>query len=455
MNHDGETRRSRSRCWIPSLLLGLLAGCGGDESGSPLPDEPSNIVLVTIDTLRTDRVGVHGSELRLTPHIDELGRRSAVFDHAITPIATTTPAHASVFTGLYPRLHGVRWNGDRLSDDYQTLAERLVDAGYETAAFIGLPGMIVRGNLGQGFQTASDTAESALEVRPGIEVNLLALRWLEEPRKEPFFLWVHYYEVHSPYRLTQHARRHLGSYAGPLADGATVEEFYSYGKPELPATLENREALTALYDGEVVEADRLVGNVVSELRNQGRLDNTVIIVTSDHGQLLGEHERVGHGFQVWEEVLRVPLIVHDPYATEPRRVGRRVGLIDLFPTILEYARLPAPEDALGRSLVGDIHGDVVEEPFLLAEICTGREEKGTVAVMRGRLKVVVSNDGTQAFDLEEDPFEGNPLGGDRPPIFQRLEEVGETHRTFETSGTALEDLDPEMLEHLRSLGYVR
>ena len=240
-----------------------------------------------------------------------------------------------------------------------------------------------------------------------------------------------------------------------LSDGATVDEFYSYGESELPATEENRRVLTVLYDGEVVEADRLVGNVMSELRNQRRLDNTVVIVTSDHGQLLGEHERVGHGFQVWEEVLRVPLIVHDPYAPEPRHIERRVGLIDLFPTILEYARLPEPEGAMARSLVDDIHGDVVEEPLLLAEICTGREEKGTVAVLRGRHKIVVSNDGMQAFDLEEDPLEGNPLGESRPAIFQRLEEVAETHRTFETSGTALEDLDPEMLEHLRALGYIR
>jgi arylsulfatase A-like enzyme len=455
MDRDGETKRSRWRRSVASALLGLLAGCGGGDSGSPLPDEPSNIVLFTIDTLRTDRVGAHGSERRLTPHIDELAQKSAVFDYAVTPIATTTPAHASIFTGLYPRLHGVRWNGDRLSDDHQTLAERLADAGYETAAFIALTEMIVHGNLGQGFQAASDTPESPFKIRPGVEVNRLALRWLEEPREEPFFLWVHYYEVHSPYRLTPHARRRLGSYSGSLADGAGVHEFYSYGKPELPATPENRRVLTALYDGEVVEADRLIGNAVSELRNQGRLDNTVIIVTSDHGQLLGEHERVGHGFQVWEEALRVPLIVHDCYASEPRRIRRRVGLIDLFPTILEYARLPAPENAPGRSLVRDIHGDAVEETFLLAEIATGREEQGTVAVMQGQHKIVVSNDGTRAFDLEEDPSERNPLAGEHPPIFQRLEEVAETHRTFETSGRAVEDLDPEMLEHLRSLGYVR
>jgi arylsulfatase A-like enzyme len=137
------------------------------------------------------------------------------------------------------------------------------------------------------------------------------------------------------------------------------------------------------------------------------------------------------------------------------RIANRVGLIDLFPTILEYARLPEPEGIFGRSLVGDVHGRKSEEPLFLAEICTGREEKGTVAVMRGPHKLVVSDDGHQAYDLTADPAEATPLSTELPPVFERLLKVAESHRAVESEGTPIEDLDPEMLEHLRSLGYVR
>jgi arylsulfatase len=415
-------------------------------------------VLVTIDTLRDDRVGVYGDTNGLTPNIDALARGATVFERAVSPIATTTPAHASLFTGVYPRRHGVRWNGGRLDDSFRTLAEQLSAAGYDTAAFIAMPSMIRQGNLGQGFATTSEAVPLPLEIRPGAEVNRLAIEWLSGDRSRPFFVWIHYFEVHSPYRLTRHAAENLADYDGPYASGASVDLFYAYGTHLAPATPENRRAINALYDGEVVETDLLVGEILETLDDRGLADDTVVIVTSDHGQLLGERDTVGHGFKVWEPAIRIPLVIRDPRAPGPSRIRDRVGLIDLFPTILEYARLDAPEGISARSLVPDVRGTPGEEASYLVEIRSaerGMPEKGTVAVLKGDRKLVVSSDGVQAYDLATDPAEEHPLPPDADDVFWRLKTVAEMHRAIEPGTPANETIDPEVIEHLRTLGYIR
>jgi len=184
-----------------ALLTVLSAGCAGEsETDGSQPDRPS-IVLITIDTLRADRVGEYNCPKGLTPNLDALALKSVVFMNAITPIATTAPAHASLFTGKYPRVHRVRWNGDQLSGEHRTLAELLNAAGYDTAAFIAWPNMIKRNGLGRGFMYRGGERGSKLKIRPGVAVNSMAGKWLEDTPGKPFFMWIHYFEVHSPYRL--------------------------------------------------------------------------------------------------------------------------------------------------------------------------------------------------------------------------------------------------------------
>jgi len=413
---------------------------------------------VTIDTLRADRVGAYGCPEAISPTIDALAKGGAEFENAVTTIATTTPAHASLFTGLYPREHGVRWTGGRLDDRFMTLAERLGAGGYETAAFIAMPSMIRQGNLGQGFLTTSEGPTTPIDIRPGADVNRLALEWLARPHEKPFFLWLHYFEVHSPYRLTRFAKENLEGYTGPYAEGASVEMFYAFGTALAPPTPENRRAINVLYDGEVVESDALVAEIVSSLEGHGMLDDSVLIVTSDHGQALGERDAVGHGYKVWEEAIRIPLVIVDPFAPGPIRIPGRVGLIDLFATILDYGHQPIPEGTTARSLVPDVRGTPGVEASYLAEVRVaqrGVEEKDTVAVMKGEHKLIVSKEGVEAFDLASDPAEVHPLSPSADEMFYRLKLVGEMHQAKGRRGPSNEPIDPEILEHLRTLGYIR
>jgi choline-sulfatase len=424
------------------LLAAVLQGCAPEGP-------PPNIVVITIDTLRADRVGAPG----LTPHIDALAAESAVFENAITPIGTTGPAHASLFTGLYPRAHGVRWNCDRLRKKFPTLAGMLSENGYETAAFVSWPHLIKEVKLGRGFEVRSDNRDTPPHVRPGAAVNRKAAEWLDKARERPFFLWLHYYEVHTPYRLTDHARKQFEGYDGPYAEGATTDLFHAYGSKELPATAENRAAMNILYDGEVVEADLLVEEVLKKLESSGLRNDTVIVVTSDHGQLLGEHGTRGHGGRVWEEVLRIPLVVHDPRRDERPRIATRVSLLDLFPTVLEYARLPIPEDTPGRSLVSAIRGEPLGETLYLAETRTSDQFPQLVAAMEGPRKVIVASEGVRAFDLQSDPAEEEPVSFGRSDVLAKLARIAKVVLETGSSTPSSEGLDEETLEHLRSLGY--
>ncbi len=450
MNNGSDNALSAVPAW-PILLLLLLLATGSCNRRQP----PPNIVLITIDTLRTDRVGACGSESELTPRLDQLAGESAVFLNAVSPIGTTTPAHASIFTGLYPRVHGVRRNGHRLANRHETLAERLQKAGYDTAAFVAAPEMLRGANLKQGIVSHNRFSREIWETRPGSVVNRETIQWLGRAGSRPFYLWLHYFEVHAPYRLTPHTEQHLRDMNRTLAQEISVQKFFSYGKPGgLPPTDENRRYLSTYYDGEVLEVDSLTGEIIDTLIRLEHYDNTVIIVTADHGQHLGEHDRVGHGFSIWEEALRVPLIVRDPQSRTSPRSDLRVGLIDLFPTILDYAGLTPPEETPGRSLVQDIRGNSGPVTPYFGESRIGRDGKDPVAVMSGKRKLVLSADGVMAFDLEADPGETEPLPLPLPTEYAELLELARQHRDLGREAPRPKPVDADTLNRLKNLGYV-
>lgn len=437
-----------------ALLFAFLSwGC---SSEAEVPKGPPNIVLVTLDTLRADRVGGDHS---LTPSIDAFASHSTVFAGAITPIATTGPAHSSLFTGLRPRTHTVRWNGDSLPDKFATLATLLSETGYDTAAFVSMPMLINGTKLGRGFATTSEEGPYQEATRPGTEVNQFAKEWLKAPRNKPFFLWLHYFEVHSPYRLTTHAKQHLGNYAGFFANGASVDDLYSIrtGYPgDKHWSERNLAAINTLYDGEVVEADKLIADLLSALgisaKQSGPKDNTVVILTADHGQVLGEHHAFGHGFMTWEEALRVPLIIHDPHA-EAREIDERVSLIDLFPTILDYARIPLPQVAVGRSLQPAVRGAELPRTLYLAETRKGTREQQAIVALEGSNKVVLGYERAGAFNLATDPHELRPMPVESSLEFERLAKIALEYFTQEPTAGQQDKPDQERLDELRSLGY--
>ncbi len=287
-----------------------------------------NVVLVTLDTTRADRLGCYGYAPARTPNLDALAHRGALFTQAATTVPLTQPAHSSILTGMYPTYHGMRVNGGTaLAASQVTLAEALSEKGYETAAFIGAFVLDGRWGLNQGFDLYDDKFDLGkykhLDLgsvqRPGNLVVDAALGWMEGHKQAPFFAWVHLYDPHVPYEPPE---PFLSQFAGRGVEG--------------------------LYDGEIAFADAQVGRLLAWLKRNGLDERTVVVVAGDHGEGLGSHGEGTHGYFVYDYALHVPLIVAAPFP-ELRgvRVESQVSLVDVFPTVLALGGIEPPPTSRG------------------------------------------------------------------------------------------------------------
>ncbi len=465
--------------------------------------ERLNVLLVSIDTLRADRLSAAGYARATSPHIDRLAADGLRFTQAITTAPWTTPAHMSLFTGLYPSTHRVTTRPQvtpvrRLSASVPTLAELLRAHGYATQAWTGGGTLGAGYGFDQGFEVYE---EGALKLTPAARADVLAR--LGELSVAPFFFFVHTFEVHAPYTRTRYVEARLS--AAARADWQArfdLEWRQRPGRRALapdaplegpagalsPAALARRQALlregiegllrrhglwnarsaSDLYDGGVHAADDFVGELVAALRRLGLHERTLVIVTSDHGEEFGEHDPArfwdAHCQPLYDELLRVPLIVRLPGG--PRGVSeRQVGLVDVAPTVLDALGLPVPVDMQGHSL---LRPDARRESLALAEAtCSGPERKA----LRGQgVKYVAgfdagADDGVpltprtqQLFDLSRDPGERRDLAASdsaradalRATLLARVRELRGRARGGESGA-----LDAEALERLRALGYVR
>ncbi|MGK7294984.1 MAG: sulfatase [Candidatus Wenzhouxiangella sp. M2_3B_020] len=449
------------------VVIGMLvAGCGSEPTGRDRP----NVIVVSIDTLRADRVAGYGYPEMLTPNVERLVRGGVVFEHAIAPTGTTWPSHASMLTGLYPRYHGVRSNTHKLEIGMKSIAELLRSGGYETGSFVSFKGMHFLCGLDRGFDAASDRdrrepGEGA--IRDGRETTDLALSWLDSAAGEaPMFLWLHLFEPHGPYDLTEYSRRWMAEtgYDGILAEnGATMDLLLKHTK-EIIEREEDREALNKLYDGEVMLADRYFGEILARLEALGELENSVVVFTSDHGQGLGEQGRMGHGPVLWEEVLQVPLVVRDFRApATARTVAETVGLVDIAPTVAELALdVPLP-GSQGRSLVPALNGEAMDPVDYLAEVALQPEDQvgdwydpDALAVYSQGLKFVFRKDTRRVFEIGDEPVVARPL--QQPDSVSAMGEfarsVAEEFLAGEMTPSDAE-LTESDIEALRSLGYIQ
>ena len=306
--------------------------------GSPVraSERPSyDVILITLDTLRPDHLGCYGYTAIQTPHIDQLAATGARFTQAFTPVPVTLPSHTSLMTGSFPLATGVHdFSGNRVPPGAATLAKILRDHGYSTAAFIGAPVLDSRFGLNQGFETYFDhfqlggMEEVHLDAmkRPGNQVVDEALKWLSHRPSQPMFLWVHLYDAHSPYRPP-----------------APYAERYP-GRP---------------YDGEIAFADAQVGRLVAALSQQGRLEKSLVVLVSDHGESLGEHGEKTHGFFVYNSTLHIACLVKVP-AAAPRVISDEVSLVDVMPTVLQALEISIPPTVQGRSLLSLVEGHAAE-----------------------------------------------------------------------------------------------
>lgn len=316
-----------------SAVWAASAGCHG---GRPRQQPRPNVLLITLDTTRADRLGCYGYGPARTPQIDRLAAEGVRAADAVTAAPITLPSHATILTGLYPPAHGVRDNGTyALGDDATTLAERLHQAGYRTQAIVSALVLNRRYNLAQGFDGYDDDLWSEnqpklflIRSRPGPRTAARAVRWLEgwseETPRRPFFLWMHLFDAHQPYTV-------------PAA------ERLRYPTP---------------YDAEIAVLDRAVGEVVDELRHQGILDDTLVVLTADHGESLSEHGEKTHALFIYDATVRVPLLLRYPRELPAGEVYQGpVRTVDIAPTVLSILGLAGGAEMQGRDLVAAFRGD--------------------------------------------------------------------------------------------------
>lgn len=443
---------------IAGLLL--LPACAA-------PTTPPDIVLVTLDCVRADRLSAYGGSPDVAPNLDRLAEQGTVFEHAHTAIGTTFPSHTTMLTGLYPRYHGVRRNGHRLPDEATTVAELLSAIGYHTASFVAYGQMHYLGNLKQGFDAVSDPERppGRQGKRDGAETVRMAIDWLrgQPPRSDeggaPIFLWVHLFDAHGPYELTPYSRERLEGYEGLLADGASIGEL-RHRTRQILATPESRHALEVLYDGEVHKLDGHVGELVEAVRSIGRERDTVWIVAADHGQGLGENGHMGHGPVLWEEVLRVPFVIADMRRPTAARVATTVGLVDVMPTILDLAGFEKLPPVQGRSLAPALESGELAPATYFAEVKIedhppqGRRHEH-LAVYDGGLKLELdSARRNRLYELvEEPPGERQVQPEEHQEAMRRMLAIADTFLSQEAISHEAE-LVSDDIETLRALGYV-
>ncbi len=408
--------------------------------GPPRAAGQRNVLLITIDTLRADRVGADGTTNSLTPAIDRLAAGGALFEQAFSTSSWTLPALASVLTGQMPSQHGAGWPAgerDLLARSplppMPTLATALRARGYRTAAKVTNPYLALRYGLGAGFDehenvTLEAEATAALAhtlafraVRwlcpwllitdRGDTVTARALRWLDAHGHEPFLLWVHYIDPHAPY-TDPDADAHtsfrgdslLGRGAADPVPGPAPVDVARIRAGEVHLTAAGKRQLVALYDREVAYVDRQVARLLAALAHLGLERDTLVVLLSDHGEEFWEHGGVEHGHTFFDEVVRVPLILRGPGVPAGRRVGALTSLADVTPTILDLLGLPALPGVQGTSLAPFLRGDALARTAVAAESMLFGEE--ATAVRTAQHKYVRWGDGREElYDLGRDSGE--------------------------------------------------
>jgi arylsulfatase A-like enzyme len=400
------------------------------------PPAHRNVILISIDTLRADRVGVYGAYRPVTPAIDALAAGSVVFTEIWAPWPETSGSHMSLFTSRYPSEHGVMSFINTPPASMELLAERLRREGYLTRAFTEDGGVWAYAGFARGFSAYSEHRSPDFVRRGEAAVTFAnAAHWVEANRAHTFFLFIHTYQVHAPYTPP-------GDYQTLFAD--------------IPGRESNGQAGNALdYDREVRFTDDQVGAFLATLRRLDLSERTIVILTSDHGEEFGEHGSTGHGRTLHREVLQVPLIVSAQGLLPPARVTTPASLLDVAPSILNLLGLAADPEHRGVSLVATARGTAAhaDRPiFSEVDRVERNEPVRFVAVRdRGRGAITDLRDGSTRCYGTADPAEQRP-GSDCPDLAALIE----NHRRAMTPPGAqpAPPLDPRVIEKMRALGYV-
>jgi arylsulfatase A-like enzyme/cytochrome c-type biogenesis protein CcmH/NrfG len=412
----------------------MMASCGTSgerESSVPAKLRPLNVLLVTIDTLRADRLGCYGYADAATPVLDGLAAKGALFENAVAQTPLTPPSHASIFTGQYPHVHGVRNNGGFvLGDSSTTLAEILQQQGWDTAAFVGASVLKKLIGLNQGFAVYDDQMrkpDPRQQVRedperPAGDVVDHAIAWLNGQSGRPFFLWVHVFDPHIPY--------------------------------EPPAPFD-QQFRSRPYDGEIAYTDRELGRLFEAVGKKSPPAETLIAVLADHGESLSDHGEYTHGIFLYDATLHIPFVLAGPGVPAGQRVKQQARTIDLLPTLLELMGGSAPPESQGVSLVPAFQGEeVATEPSyhetLFPKMNMGWAE---LRAMRTNRWKYIHAPKRELYDLSADPKETTNVLDRFPEEAARLEaQLKETAQNSEKVQTRM--VDDKTMKQLKSLGYL-
>jgi arylsulfatase A-like enzyme len=429
------------------LCCGILASCGKAPVGTPTVQP--NLLMVTFDTLRADHLGAYGSGAGLTPNFDALAEKSVMFDNAYAVSSTTAPSHATIFSGLYPNEHGVLKNGVALSGDVTTVAEVLRDYGYSTAAFVSSYVLGELFDLDQGFDLYDEDFNFKRR-RLGVLTVEAASKWIsEQPNDKPWCVWVHFMDPHKPYRQPA-----------------------EYLDPYITSALEGNDLDMASYNGAVAYMDSALPALLSSIDAQQADAGTLMAITADHGELFGEHGNFGHGTNLYQDVMRVPLIFNHS-TLQSSRFTKDVGLIDFAPTVLDLLNIKLDVEVSGTSLLPFAgEGVATARPVFMQRRLFDEEsikpvfEKSGInvqgpqwSVIDSGYKLIMAPDAgeVELYHLAIDPDELTNLADAESEAIQlrRMQKLLSGLLDAQTLRASITDLSPEVLQNLEQLGYAK
>jgi arylsulfatase A-like enzyme/Flp pilus assembly protein TadD len=431
------------------LLLAVLVSAGfaatpkkATTHSLPSRTPPINIILITLDTTRADRMGFLGSKRGLTPNLDKLAEHSVVFTRAYAQVPLTTPSHAAMLTGTYPQFSHLADLGSPLGKDLPYVPDLFHHRGYQTAAFVG-SSILDPAIAAPGFQRGFDIYDAKFHARAqgedryhsierrAEEVANHALGWISQHQRKPFFIWMHFYDAHDPY--------------------------------DPPSPFKERYASDP-YDGEIAYTDTVLGDFLTVLQRHGLYENTVIAVAADHGEAFGEHGEERHGMLLYDETIHVPLLIKLPgEKSAGERVEARVALAEVAPSLLDAAGIPAPKEMQAKSILSLIgektpaDGKSAPERAIYSETDYAHRAFGWSELQSWRAGkyLFVQAPKRELYDQSSDPDALKNLAPESKAVADTLgNRLSDFRQKTSSAKTEQAKLDPAQAESLRALGYL-
>lgn len=427
-------------------------------SKKPSKSQGYNLLLITIDTLRADRLGCYGFEKNTSPSIDKFSEESLLFENAVVQTPFTGPSHSSIFTGKYLANHGVLSNGYILTDDNVALAEVLKKNGYTTGAFIASYVLKKDYNYNQGFDVYSGGEVSE---RRADEVTNDLLQWIEKNKKEKFFAWAHFYDAHCPYFPPEEFRdRFRGQYKGDFDTDKKCGKT-QYNKIELSG--DDVEYVKSMYEAEIAYVDSNMKQIFEALAEWGLKENTVIVITSDHGESLYEKGLFGHNLCLYDYEIKIPLIIHYPgMKRRGEREVKQVQSVSIMPTLLDMLNIDFPEKIDGKSFYSlfteNKGGDDIAYSRIALE--TDIDKLPEYSLRTDKWKLIADENGNrELFDILTDPGESVNLSEDTEVITETAK-LSESIKAIirkekEQTSKKVQNMSDKTISDLKTLGYIR